>query len=149
MRADRKLEDEVAAISDLSREDLAARWVKTYGCPPPKGIKRGLLERSAAWHLQAHRLGGLSQIAKRAMRAASSASSRTGASGKKAPAEPHALPTQLRSGTRLMREWNGRMHVVDVTEDGFLFDSKLYRSLSAIARRITGAHWSGPRFFGP
>ena len=47
-----------------------------------------------------------------------------------------------------MREWNGRMHVVDVTDDGFLFDGKPYRSLSAIARRITGAHWSGPRFFG-
>ena len=63
---------QVAAIGDLSREELAARWAKAYGCPPPKGIKRGLLERSAAWHLQARRLGGLSQIAKRAIRAASS-----------------------------------------------------------------------------
>ena len=47
-----------------------------------------------------------------------------------------------------MREWNGRMHIVDVTDDGFEFDGKSYRSLSAIARRITDAHWSGPRFFG-
>jgi hypothetical protein len=47
-----------------------------------------------------------------------------------------------------MREWNGRMHLVDVTDNGFVFDGKTYRSLSAIARRITGAHWSGPRFFG-
>ena len=47
-----------------------------------------------------------------------------------------------------MREWNGRMHIVDVADDGFLFDGKTYRSLSAIARRITGARWSGPRFFG-
>jgi len=148
MRADRKLEDEVAAIGDLSREELAARWVKTYGCPPPKGIKRGLLERSAAWHLQARRLGGLSQRAKREIRAASFATSRTTASGKNTAVEPIVLPTQLRPGTRLMREWNGRIHIVDVTEDGFLFDGKPYRSLSAIARRITGAHWSGPRFFG-
>ena len=148
MPADRKLEDEVAAIGDLSREELAARWAEAYGCPPPKGIKRGLLERSAAWHLQARRLGGLSQMAKREIRAASSDSSRTAASGKKTAGEPIALPTQLRPGTRLMREWNGRMHVVDVTEDGFVFDGKPYRSLSAIARRITGAHWSGPRFFG-
>ena len=51
-------------------------------------------------------------------------------------------------GTRLMREWNGRMHVVDITEEGILFDGKLYRSLTAVARRITGTHWSGPRFFG-
>jgi hypothetical protein len=148
MRADRKLEDEVAAIGDLSREELAARWVKTYGCPPPKGIKRRLLERSAAWHLQAHRLGGLSQTAKRAIRVAASASYRTAASGKKAAAKPIVPLTQLRPSTRLMREWNGRMHFVDVTEDGFMFDGKSYRSLSAIARRITGAHWSGPRFFG-
>ena len=54
----------------------------------------------------------------------------------------------LRPGTRLVREWNGRTHVVDVSEDGFVFDGKTYRSLSAIAKRITGAHWSGPRFFG-
>jgi hypothetical protein len=148
MRADRKLEDEVAVIGDLSRDDLVARWAKAYGCSPPKGIKRGLLERSAAWHIQARCLGGLSQIAKRAIRAASSASSRTAASGKKAASGPAAPLTQLRPGTRLMREWNGRTHIVDVTEDGFLFDGKSHRSLSAIARRITGAHWSGPRFFG-
>ena len=53
-----------------------------------------------------------------------------------------------RPGTRLVREWNGRTHIVDVSEDGFVFDGKTYRSLSAIAKRITGAHWSGPRFFG-
>ena len=47
-----------------------------------------------------------------------------------------------------MREWNGKTHVVDVVDRGFVFDGKSYRSLSAIARRITGAHWSGPRFFG-
>ena len=54
----------------------------------------------------------------------------------------------LKPGTRLVREWNGRTHVVDVSEDGFVFDGKTYASLSAIAKRITGAHWSGPRFFG-
>ena len=58
------------------------------------------------------------------------------------------LPAALTSGARLMREWNGRMHVVDVTDGGFVFDGKTYRSLSAIARRITGVNWSGPRFFG-
>jgi len=148
MRSNRKLEDEVAAICDLSREELAARWFKVFGCPPPKGLKRGLLERSAAWHLQVSRLGGLSQMARRAIRAASSASFGASASEKKAAADPIVLAAQPRPGTRLMREWNGRIHVVDVTDDGFLFDGKPYRSLSAIARRITGAHWSGPRFFG-
>jgi hypothetical protein len=177
MRTDAKLEREVAAIGDLSREELVARWVTVYGCPPPKGIKRGLLERSAAWHLQAKRLGGLSAHARRAIRQyakqreaerrlpggsaaveggepvassdgrtpirQSTASSSTGARSAAAVIKPPPAP-----GTRLMREWNGRMHVVDITEDGILFDGKVYRSLTAVAKRITGAHWSGPRFFG-
>jgi hypothetical protein len=77
-------------------------------------------------------------------------------------AQPQAMPSRtlsrrrprsaaaapLRAGSRLMREWNGRMHVVDVTADGMIFDGKRYRSLTAIARRITGTNWSGPRFFG-
>lgn len=54
----------------------------------------------------------------------------------------------LAIGTRLMREWNGRMHVVGVTQGGILFDGKVYRSLTAVAKHITGTHWSGPRFFG-
>jgi len=54
----------------------------------------------------------------------------------------------LRPGMRLMREWNGRTQVVDVRENGLLWNGKSYSSLSAIAREITGARWSGPRFFG-
>ncbi|MBO6727127.1 MAG: DUF2924 domain-containing protein [Rhizobiaceae bacterium] len=195
MRTDTKLEREVAAICDLPREELVALWVKTYGCPPPKGVKRGLLERSAAWHLQAKRLGGLSAQAKRAIRAYAkqrhaerqladepattdaferdkSANAFDGvavfpavrphASAEHAtpPAGSNKSNKSSRSvtapiikpppvpGTRLMREWNGRMHVVDITGDGILFDGKLYRSLTAVAKRITGTHWSGPRFFG-
>ena len=63
-----RIENEVAALGDLSREELAARWVKAYGCPPPKGVKRGLLERAAAWHLQARYLGGLSPTARKTIR---------------------------------------------------------------------------------
>jgi len=51
-------------------------------------------------------------------------------------------------GTRLLREWNGKLHAVLVDDDGFLFDDRRFASLSHIAREITGAHWSGPRFFG-
>ena len=54
----------------------------------------------------------------------------------------------LTPGTRLIREWNGRTIAVEVREDGFLWDERVYRSLSQIAREVTGAHWSGPRFFG-
>ncbi len=55
---------------------------------------------------------------------------------------------KLTLGTRLVREWHGRSHVVDVVEQGFVYDGKTFKSLSAIARAITGARWSGPRFFG-
>ena len=166
---DGKLDNEVAALGDLSREELVARWVKAYGCPPPKGVKRGLLERAAAWHMQARRLGGLSPGARRAIRDAvklhRDAGSRTEALPNTSeaaspdqdvtppkPVAPNSVTVvasaSLKPGTRLVREWNGRTHVVDVSEDGFVFDGKTYRSLSAIAKRITGAHWSGPRFFG-
>src|SRR5205823_10437464 len=54
----------------------------------------------------------------------------------------------LKPGTRLLREWGGRTHTVIVLDDGFEFEGERHRSLTEIARRITGAHWSGPRFFG-
>lgn len=167
---DDRIEQEVAALGDLTREELAARWMKAYRCPPPKGIKRGLLERAAAWHLQAKYLSGLSPAARKAIRDAGKLGNGAGdAPGKlvadrdagkvdagvvtskssaRRSTQPLVQPPALRPGTRLVREWNGRTHAVDVSEDGFVFDGKTYRSLSAIAKRITGAHWSGPRFFG-
>jgi hypothetical protein len=159
MRSDDKLEREVAAICDLPREHLVARWEAAYGCPAPKGIKRGLLERAAAWHLQAKRLGGFSRSATQVIRDTTTANKRkvhqhsSGVAGRsdnpsKGERQVAKQAVSARPGTRLMREWNGRMHLVDVTDNGFVFDGKTYRSLSAIARRITGAHWSGPRFFG-
>lgn len=164
-----RIEREVAALGDLPREELAARWIKFYGCPPPKGVKRGLLERAAAWHLQARHLGGLSPMARKAIRDAvkhrivgANPSVRPADSGNAGTANPAGLTRNTfhgdvlpvinapapRPGTRLVREWNGRTHVVDVREEGFVFDGETYRSLSAVAKRITGAHWSGRRFFG-
>ncbi|QIS94704.1 DUF2924 domain-containing protein [Nitratireductor mangrovi] len=176
MLPEETLEREVAAIGALTRAELTARWQKAYGCLPPKGMNRSLLERAAAWHVQAGRLGGLSSAAQATLRAGqrggrqglrdrsqqadASAQDRgrghgVGSAAGGAPdPEGHRPSAQARVtpppavGTRLMREWNGRMHVVDVTEQGILFDGKIYRSLSSVAKRITGAHWSGPRFFG-
>jgi hypothetical protein len=172
MRSIEALEQEVAAIGDLSREELLARWQKAYGCPPPKGINRPLLERSAAWHLQARKLGGLSSSTRAALRvgagkpnggmksgcrteiaggtdslASECAVAAVGSAPVSAPDRKPRGPAPV-VGTRLMREWNGRMHVVDVSDQGILFDGRIYGSLSAVAKRITGAHWSGPRFFG-
>lgn len=152
------VEQEVAALGDLSREELAKRWIKAYGRLPPKGVRRDFLLRAAAWHLQASRLGGLSPNARRMLRAAIAQAERLFAAKQSGtnPVEPDASTSssvgkprmQLSPGTRLVREWNGRSHVVDVLEEGFAFEGRLHKSLTAIAHQITGAHWSGPRFFG-
>ncbi len=160
MTTDQKLEREVAALSDLSRNELSERWQSTYGCQPPKGVRRELMTRSAAWHLQAKRLGGFSaetrRLLKHAVRTAEAAlpaaagSVADAGSAKHSTSRPNGSDVRpgLAPGARLVRVWNDRTHIVDVTDAGYVFDGKTYRSLSAIAKRITGAHWSGPRFFG-
>ena len=150
------INQEVAALGDLSREDLAERWTKIYGHAPPKGARRDFLLRAAAWHLQATRLGGLPPDTRRLLRTAAAQmkkqfAARAGEDAAKLvdSAPPvTAARKQLSPGTRLVRDWNGRSHVVDVLEEGFAFEGRLHKSLTAIARQITGAHWSGPRFFG-
>ncbi|WP_031195327.1 DUF2924 domain-containing protein [Mesorhizobium sp. L103C119B0] len=148
------MDSEIAKIGDLTRDELTAAWTKAYGCAPPKRVKRGLLERSAAWHLQAKRLGGLPSTVRKTLWTGNARqtcqdgvpSLRAASSDQASTSPPRSLPPKI--GSRLMREWNGRMHIVEVVDDGFVLDGKMYGSLSAVARRITGAHWSGPRFFG-
>jgi hypothetical protein len=94
------------------------------------------LEKALAYEIQCAAFGGLSGAAKRALRAA--AASKDGSTG----------PRPLSPGARLIREWNGVVHEVDVSGDGYVWRGERYRSLTAIARAITGTKWSGPRFFG-
>ena len=158
MRTDAKLDREVADIGGLSRQELVDAWINAHGTPPPKGIKRPLLELSAGWHLQTRRLGGLPAASRKALlRAAQTRPTdgspkpyrlRRGAAAEVSAQTDEPVRIALVPGSRLMREWNGQMYAVDVTVSGFVLDGKTYRSLSAIARRITGARWSGPRFFG-
>ncbi|MCC6983082.1 MAG: DUF2924 domain-containing protein [Bauldia sp.] len=139
---DKEIAAEVAAVSGLPRATLIERWTAAYGRPPPKGISRRLLEYSAAYQIQAAAYGGLpAPVIRKLMKAAEQL-----AVGK--PVTTNSPSSRLRPGTRLVREWNGRTHTVEVTEGGFLWSGRPYRSLSAIAREITGARWSGPRFFG-
>ena len=131
---------ELVALPDLPREALADHWVKAYGQPPPKGTSRKLLKRSAAYQIQARHWGYLNDRARRTLQAA--------AADQKIDGRRPTDRASLRPGMRLVREWNGRTHTVDVIDKGFAWNGKSYRSLSAVAFAITGARWSGPRFFG-
>ena len=151
-----KLETEIDRLADLSREELVANWAKVFRQPPPRGIGRNLLELGIAWHLQARHLGGHAPSIRRQLQ-------RLIADRERAVCDPRgegrmdvlttgnwaaSSTSSLLPGTRLVREWHGRTHHVDVIEDGFVYDGRTWPSLSAIARTITGARWSGPRFFG-
>lgn len=136
MRHRPNLAEEIAGIGDLPRDELVARWVRQYGVPPPKGFSRSLLELSAAHTLQVEASGSRTSASRKALTRLESNSTR------------QVRPTRfLAAGSRLIRVWNGRSHQVEVTEQGYLWNDKSYKSLSAIARAITGSHWSGPRFF--
>ena len=158
-RSSRSISVEVVdLLTDMSREELVQRWEAIYGSPPPRGIKRPLLERAIAWHLQAKRFGGLPARTTRELRElrtcpnnrreadAEQGVPRARGSSRSSLVSPSRRA--LRPGMRLVREWQGRTHVVDVTSSGFAWNGGTHRSLSAIARKITGARWSGPRFFG-
>jgi DUF2924 family protein len=134
-------EREITLLADLPHPDLVACWRSRQGTPPPKGMSRRLLLLALAYRIQTDAFGDLDAKSDRYLRAVASGTPDT---------PPSRLPETpaLKTGMRLMREWNGRTHVVDVTETGLLWNEKIYPSLSAIARAITGARWSGPRFFG-
>lgn len=128
------------ALRDLSPDELRKEWRRQYRNKPPR-LSRDLLVRAIAYRIQELRYGSLSKATSRKLAALGKAHQLGGKSAVKGAQE-------IRAGARLMREWNGRTHLVTVEEDGFLYAGRSYRSLTAIARNITGARWSGPRFFG-
>ncbi|PJK28822.1 DUF2924 domain-containing protein [Minwuia thermotolerans] len=144
-------DDVETCVRALSRDDLAVLWQRRWRRPPPKGLSRRLLEGNAGWLLQAEASGGLTAETRRRL----DALARSNGSGEEVvnDAPPAAAGAasgrlRLRPGSRLIRQWQGRSHVVEVIKDGFIYDGQQFTSLTAIARTITGAHWSGPRFFG-
>ncbi|MEO0624812.1 MAG: DUF2924 domain-containing protein [Pseudomonadota bacterium] len=126
----------IAGLTGLSRTELATRWVDLYGRPPPANLSQALMRKAVAHEMQVRALGGMRPATRRALRAALSGGGEAGAAPAMAP------------GTRLLRDWNGVTHEVDVLERGFRWRGETWRSLSRIAREITGTAWSGPRFFG-
>jgi hypothetical protein len=132
---------ELASLQDKSLEALRIRWAKLFKLEPGPWISRDLLIRGLAWKVQEEMFGGLEKGASRRL-AQLAAELDDHGSIKPAQAYP------FKPGTRLVREWQGRVHEVVITEGGFIWSGRAYSSLSQVARLITGTRWSGPRFFG-
>lgn len=126
------LEAQLDALETMSTAKLKAQWQRVYTCPPPH--TRGLLLLALAFDLQCKVMGKMPSAARSVLRNAEHSASRS----KPVP-----------SGARLMRSWNGQTYVVETAEDGTIrWNNREWRSLSEVARAITGTRWSGPAFFG-
>ncbi len=134
-----RLAKDLTALATMSPAQLRDRWALVDVGPAPS-VPTPLLRRLLAQRLQEKRHCALPLLVARELGRVATASGTV--------AEPVRRQIALTPGTRLIREWNGRTVAVEVGESGFLWEDKTYRSLSEIAREVTGAHWSGPRFFG-
>jgi len=131
---------ELEALHALSYGALKARWSEFFDAPCPIRISRVLLVRALAFRIQERALGGLDRTSIRRLERAA---------GDVAVGRPPSPPKpKVKPGTRLLREWHGVVHEVMVLEDEVSYRGKLWPSLTAVAKEITGARWSGPRFFG-
>jgi len=125
----------VAKIGAMDRPTLIAAWTDLFRSPVPKGLSQSFLRRFLAFEIQARQFGGLPKDF-------------TGSLERMVAARADRPGLTLKPGGRLLREWNGVTHVVEVIEEGYRWNNQTHRSLSSVARAITGARWSGPRFFG-
>jgi Protein of unknown function (DUF2924) len=132
------LAEQLTQLGGLDGESLKQRWRDLYGAEPPPRVSRSLLRQAIAYRLQENALGGLKPSIRQLLQ-------RVAAAG---PAINTASERRLKPGAVLLREWHGNTHQVTVMEDGVRFRGRRYRSLSQVARVITGARWSGPLFFG-
>jgi DUF2924 family protein len=135
------LASELARLRSLDGPALKRRWRALYASEPPARISPSLLLHAVGYRLQEKALGGLKPSTRRLLERVAQDSA----------ARPHSVSApagKLKPGTVLVREWRGATHQVTVLDDGVMLRGERYRSLSEVARRITGSRWSGPLFFG-
>ena len=138
---DGKLKAEIAGLRDLDLPDLRAVWQKHYGTTAPKTLRRKILILSIAWRIQADVAGGLKPATRKYLRQVAEAT-RSGTVVRPAPV------LSVKPGTKLIRVWQDRAQTVTALAEGFEWQGSRYRSLSEIARTITGTRWNGLVFFG-
>jgi hypothetical protein len=135
------VQDQLKQLPGLDRKARLDLWLRLFGKPAHKALRRELMIPVLAYRIQEKAYGGLKPSTCKRLRTLAAEFN----SGHHPPA---AAPTKLRAGTRLVREWQGALHEVSVLDSGFEYRDQHFGSLSEIARQITGTRWSGPRFFG-
>ncbi|MCA0201847.1 MAG: DUF2924 domain-containing protein [Proteobacteria bacterium] len=131
----------LAHLSGLSLDDLKSAWTKIIGGSPPKNTRREYLLRAIAHEFQVGVHGGIGKTLYRALMKVADAKAGGGL-------EAATQTRSLKAGARIYREWRGAVHEVEVIDGGYRFQGVVFKSLSVIARQITGTRWSGPAFFG-
>ena len=140
----RNVNIKIEYLKQLSRAELRVLWEREFAEKAPPSLGRDILALGIAYARQERRYGGL---ARPVVKELDRLLARVLRAGTTDTSEPPTTPLP-RTGTILVREWHGAIHHVTVVEDGFLWNGKTHRSLSSIARAITGTKWNGPRFFG-
>lgn len=131
---------EIIRLESLGLDRLREEWRRLNQAPPPKRLSRDILLRGVTYKMQENAFGGLSKAVLRKLQRSEHSELSSVATRRPRPS--------FKPGTRLVREWHGVTHTVVILADGVEWRGQRYRSLSVVAREITGAHWSGPRFFG-
>jgi len=135
------VEPRLAALPTLSKAALGDLWKHFFGATPPTQLRRNLMIPILAYRIQEQTFGSLSARAHQRLLDLSRAF-------EKGSDPAVALTPSIRPGTRLVRQWGNRVHLVNVETNGYEYQGARYQSLSQIARLITGTRWSGPLFFG-
>jgi hypothetical protein len=125
----------------MERKALQGLWERLFQSPPSRSLRREILIPIIAYRLQEVAFGGLKGSVQRQLRALA----QEGSTGRRLV---EGLTLRHKAGTRYVREWQGKLHEVSVLAEGYEYNGHIYRSLSEIARSITGTRWSGPAFFG-
>jgi hypothetical protein len=125
-------------LPSLGKTQLKELWQKSFGRPPSPRLRRELILPILAFRLQEISHGGLTEQTQMNLKATIDS----------LPLKGRTAPRKFRTGTRIVREWKGKVHEVTITDGGFEYEGEIFKSLSPIASRITGTHWSGPAFFG-
>lgn len=141
MITNKALERKVSELSNLPISELRTRWEALFQNSAPPAFGTDLLRRGIAFKIQENAYGGLSVKNRRTL-------SLLVKKLRENPTGALELPRRIKTGSELVRTWKGTCHRVTVGEQGYLYADETYKTLSEIARKITGTRWNGPRFFG-